>query len=277
MAYEEHYFESGGVRLYCTDWNPTGGSPLVMVHGLNVQSHTWDPLSAELSRSRRVLTPDVRGHGNSDWAPDYWLKGMVDDLRTLVDRFGLETFDLVGHSLGARIAIAYTGENPGRVGHLVLSDTGPAVTRNGTAAARAIVSAPFEARGFKNSEEAAAFFVKLYPEWRSDFIDLHVEHQLKRNWSGRLSFKADPELYWLLGSAGAKESDRVWEGFLKIEVPILLIRGSSSPFVDDELIDRFKAANGNFSYVDIDAGHYVPREKPDEFLSALAGFLGSVA
>ena len=47
--YREGYADVSGVRLHYTDWNPSGERTIVLVHGLNVQLHTWDPIAAALS------------------------------------------------------------------------------------------------------------------------------------------------------------------------------------------------------------------------------------
>jgi pimeloyl-ACP methyl ester carboxylesterase len=271
--YDDGYFESGQLMGHYTDWNSSGPNPLIMLHGLAVQLHTWDPLSRVLSRTRRVVTPDLRGHGDSAWALDYWLDGFVGDLTALMDSLNLEKVDLLGHSLGARVVIAFAAQFPNRVDRLLLSDAGPTVTRSGTMEARHVSQAPFEQRGFRDEKAAEAFFRELHPEWKDEFIDLHVRHQVRPNWAGRLSFKADPELYWLLGSAGAREADRLWSDWEKITTDILLIRGSRSPFVDEELVTRMQEANDRMKVVTVESGHYVPREAPEAFIEAVENFL----
>ena len=48
-AYNDRFVEVGGLRLHHTEWNPQGDRHAVLVHGLNVQAHTWDPVAAELA------------------------------------------------------------------------------------------------------------------------------------------------------------------------------------------------------------------------------------
>src|SRR5690606_2756293 len=97
-----------------------------LLHGLNVQLHTWDPIASELAKEHRVLCLDLRGHGESDWSREgYWTKDFVKDVHGLLHQLDVVPCVLVGHSLGARIAIAYAGEHPADITHLILSDTGP--------------------------------------------------------------------------------------------------------------------------------------------------------
>lgn len=262
------------VDLHVLDWGDAAAPPVVMVHGINVQAHTWDPISRELARDRRVITPDLRGHGESSWPRSgYRIASFVEDLAQILDHLGLEKVDLVGHSLGARITIAFAAEHPDRVSRLALSDTGPEVARGGGEFSRDIVAQTQDVRGFRNAEEARAHYLRLHPEWVEEFIDLHVEHQLRENWAGKLIYKADPDLFWLTGSAGARENDYLWQACERIPAPVLIMWGTRSPFFNDEIADRMLAALPHGRLVRMEAGHYLPREVPDLFIEELRTFL----
>ena len=68
--------EIGGLRFHYTDWGGDG-PPLVMLHGLSGHARTWDDTAAALSGRYRVLAPDQRGHGDTDWAPEYGFASAV--------------------------------------------------------------------------------------------------------------------------------------------------------------------------------------------------------
>ena len=82
--------------------------------------------SKPLARDRRVITFDHRGHGdspNTGDAPTYTFDQLVADMSSLVDRLGLDRFDLLGHSMGGVVAMRYALRHPERVRSLVLMDT----------------------------------------------------------------------------------------------------------------------------------------------------------
>jgi pimeloyl-ACP methyl ester carboxylesterase len=274
--YADGYVDSGGVRLHYTEWNPEGSQTVVLVHGLNVQTHTWDPIAEALSDRYRVICPDLRGHGDSAWAPDYWLPSFVSDLAALTSQLGLSPFSLVGHSLGARIVLAFAGEHTDQVDKVALSDTGPQMSASGSKFTQSVLATSASVKGFRDENEAAALFREQNPEWREVYIRLHARHQLRRNWADKLVFKADPELFWLTGSAGKRDDSLVWERTAQITVPTLVLRGELSPFIDDELAERMLDALKSGSIVTIpNCGHYIPRENPEALMAAIVPFLES--
>ena len=89
----------------------------------------WQEIAPASCRDpRRVTAPDLRGSGESDWDPDarYGVEQTLADLDELVDGLGLETFDVVGHSLGAVTACVCAARRPERVRRCVMEDGGPA-------------------------------------------------------------------------------------------------------------------------------------------------------
>ena len=59
-----------GRSLAFTDWPAESGRTVLLIHGFNVQGHTWDPLVQTLTGRARFICPDLRGHGRSGWAED---------------------------------------------------------------------------------------------------------------------------------------------------------------------------------------------------------------
>lgn len=95
--------------------------PLLLLHGLAGDALTWQFNLAALGTERAVLAPDLPGHGSSTLAVG---PGHVDDLARwvgdLIDAWGVEQVDLVGHSLGARVALSLAHQRPGIVGRATL-------------------------------------------------------------------------------------------------------------------------------------------------------------
>ena len=131
--YHEIPDDDGGVlRVAWVQDGPDNADPVLMLHGLNVQCHTWDPFARELAERHHVIAMDMRGHGDSDWAAaGYRVRSMARDVHGLIDALGLGPVHLVGHSAGVRVAIAVAGERPETVRRLALSDAGPANSKSG--------------------------------------------------------------------------------------------------------------------------------------------------
>lgn len=101
---------------------PRNGCPL---HALGEQSSDWAPVAQALASSWRVYTPDLRGHGASDWAGPYTIEQLARDLAALLDALDLGKVALGGHSVGGPPAYLYAARHLGRVTHLVLEDPAP--------------------------------------------------------------------------------------------------------------------------------------------------------
>lgn len=272
--FTDHYLEVNGLRLHYTDWGGSATTPVLMIHGLNVQLHTWDPIADRLRDEYRVFCLDLRGHGDSDWARDgYAIQSFISDIYEVAKKLDIVPFHYVGHSLGARIGIAYAGEHPETVRRLALSDCGPEAPRAGATQVRSIVGDTSVVRGFRNEDEALEYFRRQHPEWQPLFHDLHVKYQLRRNWAGKLVFKADPDLFWLNGSAALREVPYIWEMAARITAPTLIMWGERSFLLNQEIVDRMLAAIPTAELAKFDTGHYIPREQPDQFTQVLRQFL----
>jgi pimeloyl-ACP methyl ester carboxylesterase len=116
---------ANGVSLY---YEVSGdGPPLVLVHGFACGLRMWDPQVKALSRSRRVVTYDVRGHGISEAPADpaaYSQPISVADLRALFDHLMIRRAVVGGLSMGGNIALNFALAYPDMVQALVVADTG---------------------------------------------------------------------------------------------------------------------------------------------------------
>jgi pimeloyl-ACP methyl ester carboxylesterase len=113
-------FLNGRMPLSYTEW-PHEGAPLViLVHGSRDHSRSWDKLAQALRPDYHVIAPDLRGHGASGWSQDgrYDFAAYLSDLAALGEQLGLgpnRQVILIGHSLGAHIALRYAGVYPEHV------------------------------------------------------------------------------------------------------------------------------------------------------------------
>ncbi len=132
-GFEERFADVRGSRLrylVCGE-----GEPFVLVHGLGGAAANWLALAPLLLRGRRLLVPELPGHGGSEplpAAPN--LNAYADSLAALVEREGLFPAAVVGHSLGGAIALRLAIRRPDDVGRLVLA--GAAGISSGTRSAR---------------------------------------------------------------------------------------------------------------------------------------------
>ncbi len=89
--------------------------PVVLVHGINMDSSVWSGVVEQLSPDRRVVTIDLRGHGEAVMAGPYDADGYADDVVAAMDALGIDRAHLVGTSFGGAVACTVAARHPQRV------------------------------------------------------------------------------------------------------------------------------------------------------------------
>src|SRR5262249_35557987 len=130
-------------------------------------AHWWDALVPGLLSGWRLVAPDLRGHGESDWAepPRYAVADFAGDLDAVLAALAPEPVALVGHSMGARVALWYTAHHPDPGRALALLDTRTSRVDPGRAARwRAQVAGRRDGRGYPSRSAVLAAFRFVPPE-----------------------------------------------------------------------------------------------------------------
>jgi lipase len=111
------------VLLQLHEWGDPSAPPVVCVHGVNAHGRRFRKLAEERLTSRfRVLAPDLRGHGGSDWDPPWTIATHVHDLLETLDDVGIRSADWIGHSFGARLVLELAQLDADRIERAVLLD-----------------------------------------------------------------------------------------------------------------------------------------------------------
>jgi 3-oxoadipate enol-lactonase len=109
--------------LHYLDRGPRDAPAVLLVHGFPLDSRMWRSQTEELSRSHRVVTPDLRGFGQSHSSDAFTLESLADDLHALIQTLRLGPVVLGGLSMGGYTALAYVRKYPGTLRGLMLVDT----------------------------------------------------------------------------------------------------------------------------------------------------------
>ena len=122
-------FEAPGATIYYEVQGSGPSTPLVLVNGGPGFDHTYLHVSTAwdaLARNRRVVMYDQRGTGHSIGnhpRQTYTLKDQIEDLEALRAHLGVEQIDLLGHSWGGYLVMAYAAAHPERIAHLFIVDS----------------------------------------------------------------------------------------------------------------------------------------------------------
>jgi pimeloyl-ACP methyl ester carboxylesterase len=279
----DRFYESQGLRLHYADWGNDAAPSLILIHGGRDHSRSWDEVARALQPHFHVMAPDLRGHGDSDWAKgsSYSLSDYVYDLTCLVRSASVHQTAIVGHSMGGMIGLMYAGAYPDRMSHLAVLDgvtvlpgspRAPIHERITEWVAQLDRIAEQKTRGYRTIAEAAermsAHNKRLTPEQA-----LHLASQgVKRNADGGYSWKFD-EYQKARAPYRLSPDDHItlWS---RITCPTLLLRGNES-FLPDPATAGVLAHFRQAHLVTITgAGHWLHHDKLDEVLDVLRPFLG---
>lgn len=261
-----------GVRLHVLEWpaeDPLAGgrvSPIVLLHGGGANAHWWDHLAGPLSAHRTVLALDFRGHGDSEHPATRHVGAFNDDLEGLIAWWAREDVVLVGHSLGAAVALDHASRFPATRG-LILVDL--ARGGNPETGRRARLALTLR-RTYRTRAEAIERF-RFLPESSHPDETLRAAigaHSVREEPDGRFGYKFDPGWFALPSRPKPEVSS--------VRCPTLLVRGAESTLLTAEAAAAFCASVPDASWIEIpDAGHQVLVDRPARLLTAIEAFLAS--
>ena len=253
-------------------------SPVVMLHGGGQTRYAWGGTAAALAAAgRHAVNMDLRGHGDSGWAPDadYSLEAFVRDL-VLVARELPHPPAVVGASLGGLAALLTAGEiAPELVSALVLVDIAPRMDPVGVE--RIVSFMTGNPDGFGTLEEAADAIAGYLPH-RPRPRDLRgLQKNLRFGQDGRWRWHWDPTFMIGKQRPGAtRDPERLERAAARLRIPVLLVRGRMSDIVSEAGAQAFLDVVPHARFVDVsDAGHMVAGDKNDVFTDAVVGFLAA--
>jgi pimeloyl-ACP methyl ester carboxylesterase len=111
-----------GIDIQLALWNGEGRA-IICVHGLTANCRCWDTMAASLAPRYKLIALDLRGRGLSEKPPGgYGVEQHCRDIEAVIENLGIERPVIVGHSLGALIALALTARRPEKTAGLVLVD-----------------------------------------------------------------------------------------------------------------------------------------------------------
>lgn len=245
------------------------GQPIVILHGLLGISDNWVGFSRKLADDGyRVLIPDQRNHGQSPHHPVLNYYALTDDLSEFIEQRQLERPVILGHSMGGKVAMRYTLENPGKVERLIIVDTSLRTYFRFNYHLKlidAMLSVDFTASAGRHEVEA---------ELAEKIGDPRLVQFLMKNlyWKekGKLGWRPDLQ-------AISYHVDSMYDGVFystRFENPALFIRGGQSDYILAEDIPAIMLNFPNAVIRTIEKGsHWVHADEPEEFYRILKEFL----
>ncbi len=265
---------ANGINLHYLDWGNGSAPPVLLVHGLRGHAHSWDDVSVALCQDYHVLALDQRGRGDSDWAPDgnYSGAAYVNDLVGFCEFLKLDSFILVGHSMGGRNSIAFASKHSDQLKKLIIVDIGPTVDPAGGARITAeMQQVPEEF----DSLDAVVEYMSKQNRFASDqVVRRRLQYATRELPNGKIGWRYDLAIREQRRNGTAPPAEDLWPMLPNISCPTLIVRGKQTDLLPAEVAQQMVATLPDASLVEIDqAGHMVFEDNPEDFIAAVKGWL----
>lgn len=281
--YEERYLEAAdGLRLYARDYpNASPRPPVLCLPGLTRNSRDFEMLAVRISNTRRVISPDLRGRGKSQYDPDwrnYHPGQYAADLWQLLDSLQVEEVVVIGTSLGGWMAMLLNQQRPGRIAAAVMNDIGPEADPDGIARVVATAGLLDIVDSLAAAiEQARSVYSIAFPNWNDEQWRLYTESTYRMLDDGRFDLNFDRNIGHAAREGVSGLDVDPWAMFDELaSVPTLLIHGMLSDILTVPIIEKMRRRKPDLQVVSVpDRGH-APLLDEQEALDAITTFLETV-
>lgn len=243
------------------------GLPVLLVHGLFGQGRNLGALARRLAERRRVVTLDMRNHGDSPHDPDHSYEALAGDLVELIDALG-GCADLAGHSMGGKASMVLALTRPAMVRKLAVMDIAPVAYGHAqTALIDAMESLDLSQLDRRSAADAALAARIAEPGVRAFLLQ-------------SLDLKASPPRWRFNLAALRDQMDRLvgWPEHLppaSFAGPVLELAGDASDYVTEAGEAALRRYFPQASVLRVKgAGHWLHADAPETVAGALVSFLG---
>ncbi|WHY66075.1 2-succinyl-6-hydroxy-2,4-cyclohexadiene-1-carboxylate synthase [Neobacillus sp. SuZ13] len=250
--------------------------PLVLLHGFTGDSTTWAPFHESWGKSTKLIIPDIIGHGKTE-SPEalnrYQMDAAASDLNTILVQMGIEQVDLLGYSMGGRLALTFALLYPGRVRKLILESSSPGLAMESEKQHRRMKDA--ELANFIQEQGIIAFVdyweeIPLFSTMKR--LPWETQKKIRKQ---RLKNSPIGLTNSLLGM-GTGSQYSWWGRLSELTCEVLLLTGAEDHkfcAIARQMMKEMK----NSSWVVIDGcGHAIHVEEPEKFGTIVSDFLSNV-
>lgn len=282
-AREVFYSSADGLRLFARDYGASNARvPVLCLPGLTRNSKDFEAIADRLAATRRVICPDFRGRGRSDYSPDpltYRPDMELADTLALLDHLGIPRVAVIGTSRGGIAAMVMAAKAKDRLAGVLFNDIGPRIDTAGLIRIRSYLGRDPQ---FKDWREAVIALMATNPglETLSEAEWFTFARRVFREVAGVPRADYDAQLTAAFPSIDDIRSGKVPELWalldLMSDLPVTVLRGEHSDLLSSDTVAEMQAHLPRMKAVAVrDRGH-VPFLDEPESLAAIDGWLAEV-
>jgi 2-succinyl-6-hydroxy-2,4-cyclohexadiene-1-carboxylate synthase len=262
-----------GIRYHVDECGE--GYPLVLLHGFTGAASGWKPFCPIWGSSSRLLMIDLIGHGQTESPEEpsrYDIIKAAEDLASLLDELEIEKTDLLGYSMGGRLAITFASLYPERVRKMVLESTTPGLVSESEKAARVRQDQQLALKIQESGVEKFIDYWEGIPLFQSQLnLPGSVREQIR---SQRLQNNPIGLANSLRGmGTGAQPS--WWDKLGAFNFEVMLVTGELDVKFC-EIAEQMESMLPRVSHMSIiDCGHAIHVEEPEKFGTIVSEFLSN--
>ena len=278
------FYQSQRLKLHYTEWGEPGSKPLLLMHGGLDHGRSWDWVANAIGDGYHIVAPDLRGHGDSDWAigSSYPMADSIYDLVRLFNHLGWKRTPIVAHSLGGVINLQLAGAFPDFVDRLLvvegwrysmtrefLDNAPPADARLQKWVKLIDALEGRHPRHYPTLEAAIARMREANPRLTPEQARHLTTHGAKRNDDGTYSWKYDNYIRTIAPYRfSAADHERLWS---LIKCPVVLAYGKEGFAADPAEVMKFIPSARAVAFEN--AGHWPHHDRLDDFVVLVRDFL----
>jgi lipase len=257
------------MELHLHEWGEPSAPVIVCLHGVNAHGRRYRRLAEEHLAGRfRVLAPDLRGHGYSDWDPPWTIATHAHDVLETLDAAGVKRATWLGHSFGGRLVAEISALAPARVDRAILLDP-------------ALQILPHVGRDFAERERADHSFASPAEAIEArlaggaptplPFLEEEMQEHLVLGPDGRYRYRyCQSTVVSLYGELVTPPPPPE-----TLQAPTLLLYADEFGLVRNEQVEAYRSALGDrLEVVTVPGGHIVYWDAFDATAAAIERFLG---
>lgn len=270
-----------GLKLHALEKHPRGAPAVLFLHGWLDNAHSFDWVFEALPDSLRLVSLDLRGHGQSDHhspGSSYSLVDYVADAHAAFEALGAVRLHLVGHSLGGTVALMFAAARPEAVASVTLVESlGPwgGPPEQSVERLRAFVSELGKSprkRAYSNVEDAALKLRENNPGLSGEAA-LHLARTGTTRTDAGFLFAFDPALR---RKSGMVYDEAQWLAVLEaVKAPVQVIRGTRGAPIDEGMMQARLKALRQPKVIPVEGGHHAHLDRPAEVARAIQAFVAA--